>query len=106
MEYFKYMKIPITMFPQWIIEKYKLEKRVFNGYFHLELRWAVWGLPQVGILANKCVKQKFSPFRYHECKNTPGLWYHDTREITFTLMVDNSGVKYIVKSNVKHLIQV
>ena len=36
--------------------------------------------------------------------NTPGLWYHDTCPILFTLEVDNFGVKYISNDNVKHLI--
>ncbi len=70
----------------------------------MELRRAVWGLPQAGILANKCLKCKLAPFGYHECKNTPRLWYHDTKNITFTLVVDNFGVKYVDKSNVEHLI--
>ncbi len=77
---------------------------MFNGYVHLELRRAVWGLPQAGILANKHLKRKFAPFGYHKCKKTPGLWYHDTKNITFTLVVDDFGVKYVNKSNVEHLI--
>jgi hypothetical protein len=64
----------------------------------------VWGLPQAGILANKQLKQKLAPFGYHECKNTPGLWYYKTRNITFTLVVDNFGVKYVGKTDVDHLI--
>ncbi len=70
----------------------------------MELRRAVWGLPQAGILANKCLKWKLAPFRYHKWKNTPGLWYHDTKNITFTLVVDNFGVKYVDKGDVEHLI--
>ena len=71
---------------------------------YLELRRAVWGLPQAGILANKRLKRKLAPFGYHECKNTLGLWYHETSSITFTLVVDNFGVKYIDKNDVDHLI--
>ena len=66
LEYFNYMNIPIALFQQWIIKQYELEKHVFNGFLHLELRQAVWGLPQAGILANKRLKQKLAPFRYHE----------------------------------------
>jgi hypothetical protein len=65
---------------------------------------AVWGLPQAGILANKKLKQKLAPFGYQECKNTPGLWYHKTRNILFTLVVDDCGVKYVNKNDVEHLI--
>jgi hypothetical protein len=104
LEYYKYMKIPYALFPQWTIEQYGLDKHEHNGYIFLELRQAVWGLPQAGILANKKLKQKLAPFGYHECKNTPGLWYHETRNITFTLVVDNFGVKYVDTTNVEHLI--
>ena len=104
MEYYEYMKIPLALFPRWIIEQYELEKHVHNEYIYLELRRAVWGLPQAEILANKCLKQKLEPFRYHECKNTPRLWYHKTKSLTFTLVLYNFGVKYVDKSNAEHLI--
>ena len=68
----------------------------------MELRRAVWGLPQAGILANKRLKQKLATFGYHECKDLPGLWYHKTRNIMFTLVVDHFGVKYVDKKDVDH----
>jgi hypothetical protein len=68
------------------------------------MRRAVWGIPQAGILANKCLYQKLAPFGYHESENTPGLWYHESHPITFTLVVEDFGVKYICKENVPHLI--
>jgi hypothetical protein len=70
----------------------------------LEMQRAVWGLPQVGILANKCLRRKLAPFGYYESTNTPGLWYHESHPITFTLVVDNFGIKYENKDNVDHLI--
>ena len=53
LEYYKYMKIPLALFPIWIIEQYDLNTHALNGFFHLEMRQVVWGLPQAGILANK-----------------------------------------------------
>ena len=70
----------------------------------MELQRAVWGLPQAGILANKRLKRKLQLFGYHECKNTQGLWYHETKSITFTLVVGDFGVKHVKKSDVKHII--
>jgi hypothetical protein len=70
----------------------------------LEMRQAVWGLPQVGILANKCLRQKLAPFGYFESTNTPGLWYHKTHPIMFTMVVDDFGVKYVNKDDMDHLI--
>jgi hypothetical protein len=35
---------------------------------------------------------------------TPGLWYHVSRLISLTLVVDGFGVKYVDKVDVDHLI--
>jgi hypothetical protein len=48
-----YMKILLNIFPEWIITQYNLNKHALNGFIHLEMRHAIWGLPQAGILANK-----------------------------------------------------
>ncbi len=39
-------------------------------------------------------------------KVTPGYWQHSWRPISFSLIVDNFGVKYINKEDVEHLISV
>ncbi len=54
LEYVEYMKIPLTLFPEWIAEQYDLTRHAL--FVHLEMRRAVWGLPQVGIQANKCLR--------------------------------------------------
>ena len=54
---FEYMKIPIGLFPTWIVTQYNLMKHVLNGFIYLEMRRAVWGLPQAGILANKLFRK-------------------------------------------------
>jgi hypothetical protein len=61
-------------------------------------------LPQARILANKKLRQKLAPFGYHKCVETPGLWKHDSRPLTFTLVVDDFGVKYESKEDADHLI--
>jgi hypothetical protein len=75
-----------------------------DGWVHLEMRHAVWGLPQAGILANKKLRQKLALFGYHKCIDTPGLWKHESRPLTFTLVVDDFGVKYEKKEDADHLI--
>ncbi len=49
---FEYMKMPIALFPEWIVKHYNLTKHVLNGFIYLKMRRAVWGLSQAGILAN------------------------------------------------------
>ncbi len=76
LKYFEYMKIPLALFPRWIVEKYDLSKHQLDGWVHLEMRRAMWGLPQARILADKKLKQKLALFGYHNvlipraCGNT------------------------------------
>ncbi len=65
LEYFKFMRIPLALFPIWI-KQYDLKKHSLNRFVHLEMRRAVWGLPQAEILANKRLRQKLAPFGYYE----------------------------------------
>jgi hypothetical protein len=87
------MKIPLNIFLEWIITQYNLNRHALNGFIYLEMRHAVWGLPQDGILASKLLWKQLLPHGYYQCANIPGLWKHKTRSITFILMVDNFGVK-------------
>ena len=63
------------------------------------------GLPQAGILANKRLHCKLAPFGYFESVNTPGLWTHKSCPISFTLVVNEFGVKYVSQEDVDHLIK-
>jgi hypothetical protein len=67
------------------------------------MRWAVWGLPQAGILANKRLRCELAPFGYYKSINTTSLWCHASRMISFTLVVDYFGVKYGSQDDVDHL---
>jgi hypothetical protein len=102
---YEYMKMPLSLFPSWIKEQYNLDKPAKNGFVYLEIHRAVWGLPQAGILANKLLRKRLLTHGYYECKHTPGLWQHLTRPISFTLVVDDFGVKYVGKEHVDHLIK-
>ncbi len=104
LEYYEYMRTPIGLFPIWIVNKFDLLNKVVKGHIYLEMRRAVWGLPQAGILANKLLHKCLAPNGYYKCKQTPGLWRHTTHLTSFTLVVDDFGVKYTHRSDVNHLI--
>jgi hypothetical protein len=104
LDYFEYMKMPLSVFPAWIKKQYNLDKHALNGFMYLRMELAVWGLPQAGILANKLLCKRLAPHGYYECINTLGLWRHEWHPITFTLIVDNFGVKYVGKEHADHLI--
>ncbi len=73
LEYYEYMKIPLTFFPEWIVKQCNLTQHALHGFVHLEMRRAVWGLPQAGILANKHLRQKLAPLITQDC----GCMIHD-----------------------------
>jgi hypothetical protein len=98
------MRVAFALFPPWIIDQYDLANKVHKGHIYVEMRCAVWGLPQAGILANKLLKKRLAPHRYFECTHMPGLWKHATQPISFTLVVDNFGVKYTRQEDIEHLI--
>jgi hypothetical protein len=62
------------------------------------------GVSTGGNLGNKRLRRKLAPFGYYKCVETPGLWKHEMRPFTFTLIVDDFGVKYESKDDVDHLI--
>jgi hypothetical protein len=63
----------------------------------------MYGLRQAGLLANQLLQTRLAPFGYYPARHTPGLWLHKTRPISFTLMLDDFSVKYVVKQHAEHL---
>ena len=57
----------------------------------------MYGLPQAGILANNQLVLQLEPKGYTLCKPTSGLLKKKWAPITFSLVVDNFGVKYVGK---------
>lgn len=101
---YEYMKMPMDVFPEHIIQQYNLRKHVKNGFVYLEIHKCVYGLPMAGALANKLLRKRLAPHGYYEVAHTPGLWRHVTRPISFTLVVDDFGVKYVGQEHAQHLV--
>ena len=99
----EYMRMPIKLIPQAIIDQYDLTPKVYNGYVYMEIMRGMYGLPQAGILANKLLKKKLKPHGYYEVDHTPGLYKHIWRPIAFTLVGDNFGVKYVGKEHAEQI---
>jgi hypothetical protein len=63
----------------------------------------MYGLPQAGILTNKLLQRSLSKDGYRPTQHTHGLWKHDTRPISFSIVVDDFGVKYVGREHAEHL---
>jgi hypothetical protein len=63
----------------------------------------MYGLPHAGILANELLQRKLAKDGYRPTQQTHGLWKHDTRPVSFSLVVDAFGVKYVGREHTEHL---
>jgi hypothetical protein len=98
------LRIPIKLIPLEIITQYALLPLVSDGHIYIEVQKGMYGLHQAGILANLLLAKRLAPHGYRQTKSTPGLWAHDTLPVTFSLVVDDFGVKYEGLANAHHLI--
>jgi hypothetical protein len=103
--YFEYMKVLLAVFPVWIRKQFNLDDHAHNRYVYLRMERAVLGLTHVGILANKLHKKRLVPHGYYECINTLDLWKHKWCPISFTLVMDDFGIKYIGNEHANHLVE-
>ena len=104
MERFEYVRIPVKYIPPDIMEQYNLAPLVKDGHVMAEIRKGMYGLPQSGILAYNRLVAHLNNHGYFATANTPGLFRHRTRPVTFTLVVDDFGVKYVGDHHAQHLV--
>jgi hypothetical protein len=97
----------LDLFLDNIIEEYKLRDIIANdGNIFCKVHCCMYGLPQAGIIMQELLEKRLRIAGYTQSKLTPGYWTHALHPISFTLVVDDFGVKYINKDNVKHLFEV
>ena len=101
---YEYMLMPLHLFLTHTSDQYNLQENAQNRQVYLEVRRAIYWLPQAGALANKQLNNFLAPDGYYEVAHTPGLWIHATIPTQFSLVVDDFGVKYIGKQHVEHLV--
>jgi hypothetical protein len=103
MDEYEYMRIPVWVVPDTIMQEYDLTKLIVIGFLYVEIRKGMYGLPQSGRIANDRLTKFLAPHGYTPVPITPGLWKHTDRPTTFTLVVDDFGVKYTTQDDADHL---
>ena len=86
------------------MSQYALQSLVVNRYVLVEIRKGMYDLSQAELIAQKRLNAHLLKFGYKKCEHTPGLYTHTTRATTFTLVVDDFGIKYCSKDDVLHLL--
>ncbi len=106
MTWYKYMRLKLLDMPEDVIEHYcLLNIAAPDGYVNCKIRQGMYGLPQVGIIAQELLAKRLKGHGYFQSKATPGICSHEWRPIAFTLVVDNFGVKYVGEEHAEHLLK-
>ncbi len=103
LDWYEYMRMPLDLFPDNIVNHYDLRRKAKNGFVYMEIRKGMYGLPQAGILANKLLKKRVALHGYFEQPHTPGLWKHISCPVWFNLCVNDFEIKHIGIENLQHL---
>jgi hypothetical protein len=104
LERFEYMRIAMKDIPASVITHYDLHALEHDGHVMVEIRKGIYGLPQAGLLAKQLLDQRLLVDGYYPAPNTPGLYLHTSRPISFTLWVDDFSIKYIKQEDAHHLL--
>jgi hypothetical protein len=99
------MVINLSSLPQETIDKYDLIELAHDGKVYIEIQKGMYGLPQAGILANELLQHNLAKDGYQPTKYTHGLWKHGTCSLSFLLVVDDFGVKYVGREHAEHLME-
>jgi hypothetical protein len=99
------MVIDLSSIPQERIHKYDLTELAQDGKVYVEIQKGMYGLPQAGILANELLQCNLAKDGYRPTQHTHGLWKHHTHPISFSLVVDDFGVKYVGRDHAEHFME-
>jgi hypothetical protein len=100
----EYMRIKLDHIPQDVIAKYDMDKYAHNGSVIVAVHKGIYGLPQAGKLAQDRLIKHLATHGYHLADNTPCLFKHESNSVSFTLVVDDFGIKYTKSEDADHLL--
>ena len=102
----EFMKLPLSIFPQEIVQHYNLKDIVAaDGYVYMDIRKVIPGLKHSGRLARNCLTKNMTRNGYAQVPHIPSLWIHHTSDLVFSLVVENFGIKYTWKEDSNHLLK-
>jgi len=100
----EFIRIPLKFLPQRFLDEYELHSFIQKRSILFRIDKGMYGLPQAGLLAQRQLEELLAKHGYVQNKFVPCLYTHITRNISFTLVVDDFGIKYHDRADVDHLI--
>ena len=104
MNIYEYMKLPLDIIPEEIIQQYNLRNLSHKDFIYMEIQKGMYGIPQAGKIANDKINLHLTNFGYESAPITPGLWQHQNRPLQFSLVLDDFGIKYDGQEDTTHLL--
>ena len=69
----------------------------------IKIRKGMYGLPQYFRIAQDNLQKYLAKYDYLPAPITSRMWHHNTRPINFTLVADDSRVKYVGQEHAQYL---
>jgi len=100
----EYMRIKLDHIPQHVIDRYAMADFAHNNAVIVAVDKGIYGLPQAGILAQDRLVKHLATHGYKQAEHTPCLFRHESNSVSFTLVVDDFGIKYKDEADADHLL--
>jgi len=104
MERAEYLRIPTKLFSKEVLDSLDLRKHIDDDAIFFKVQRTMYGLPQAGYLAQVGLVKHLNSFGYVEDPTVPMLFRHETRDVRFSLVVDDFFIVYHDKANFDHLV--
>ena len=103
----EWMLVPTKFMSQDLISELKLEEYIHKDHILFEVTGSLYGHPAAGRISNKDLVQHLERHGYTQSANVPCLFSNKDKSITFTLIVDDIGIKYVHGNNeIDHLLNI
>lgn len=101
----EYLVIRLDQMPDVSCRKYIHDPSMIrNGCILVEIILALYGLLQAGRLSQQRLIRHLEVHGYKQATHTSCLFNHISRPVSFTLIVDNFGIKYTGRQHAEHLL--
>ena len=94
MNQYEDMQIPVTYIPGYIMFQNNLVSLAVNNNILVKIRKGIYKLPHAGLIVQQRLNKYFYQYEYTSAESALGIYTHHARKTTFTLIVDDFGLKY------------
>ena len=95
MSRYDYVRIKLDIIPDEIVAQYSLDNIAKYGWVYMEIQKGMPGLRNAGKISHDRLVKHLAKYGYAPVRHMPAFWKHKTRPVSFTLCVDDFGMKFI-----------